>query len=135
MASWAGLANTCFASYMYNCMYFADFERVESLIKNTEDMAGRIDDVSNLATARVYIMHGTEDNVVDPDAALLMSDYYAEYVNDYDSQVVLNMDVPSTHAVQSDHTGTECGHTNRDLYVENCDLDRWVNYIIVKVQC
>lgn len=124
MGSWAGVANTCFASYFCNCMYFADFERAEALIRNTEQIAGRIDDVSHLANDRVYIVHDTEDKTVDPDAANVMSEYYAEYLADHGNQLVMNVDMPSTHAIQSDHTGTECGTTNKDLYIENCDYDR-----------
>ncbi len=126
MGSWAGVANTCFASYSYFCLYYADFERVQSLIKNTEEIAGRIDDVANLARDHVYIMHGSEDTTVDTDAAQLMSDYYAEYLDDHGNQLVLNLDIPSTHAVQSDHTGTACGTTNNDLFIENCDFNRSV---------
>ncbi len=124
VGSWAGIANTCFATYSYNCMYYADNERVDRLIDNTNDIAGRIDDVSNLADARVYIMHGTEDKTVDPDAANIMSQYYAEYLTDHGNQLVMNTELHSTHAIQSDHTGTECGTTNKELYIENCDYDR-----------
>ncbi len=80
--------------------------------------------MSNLADARVDIMHGTEDKTVDPDAANIMSQYYAEYLSDHGNQLVMNTELPSTHAIQSDHTGTECGTTNKELYIENCDYDR-----------
>ncbi len=116
----SGVANTCFASYAYNCLYYADFEDVQHLIENTEEMADRIDDVANLATDRVYILHSLDDMVTDPDAAQLMSEYYAEYVDDHDSQVVLNRDIPCTQApIQSD----EWERTNSDINIEDCVYD------------
>jgi len=32
-------------------------------------------------------------------------------------------DTKSSHAIVSDHAGTSCGVTNRDVYIENCGYD------------
>ena len=47
-----------------------------------------------------------------------------QVLSDPSSQLFSKTDLPSNHAVISDHTGTDCGTLNRDLYIENCDYDR-----------
>lgn len=77
------------------------------------------------AARRVYIFQGTRDSIVDPKAANVIYDFYSEFLTDPGSQMLLKDDIACTHAVVSDHTGTECGETNEDIYIENCDFDRY----------
>ncbi len=59
-----------------------------------------------------------------PGASDAIYEFYQEFVDDVETNIVLKNDLGATHAVVSDHVGTDCGVRNEELYVENCDFDR-----------
>jgi hypothetical protein len=83
---------------------------------------GLIDDTSNLVNAKVFINHGTKDDVVNPGFAIKIQSYYEGFVNN-PNQIVLNNDLPASHALVSNRHGTDCGVQNDRLYIENCNFD------------
>lgn len=60
-----------------------------------------------------------------PEASDKIAEYYESYLSNPSIDLVKKMDLPSTHAVVSDHVGTNCGHSDDRLYLENCDFDRY----------
>ena len=52
---------------------------VLSTYYRTLESSNAIDSTSNLATSKVYIIHGSEDTVVDPLFAVKIADFYKGY--------------------------------------------------------
>lgn len=124
-ATWAGVPYLCFSHNMYGCMTMPSYVSVDTLIADTDkfEADGEIDPVSNLADARVYVFHGTEDTTVKPASSEKIQEFFNHYVDAGLGSVVSKLDLGATHAVVSDHVGTNCGHSDHELYIENCQFD------------
>ena len=59
-----------------------------------------------------------------PPAADKLVEFYENYLTDSSTQLVAKTDLGASHAVVSDHAGTNCGHSDNELYIENCDYNR-----------
>jgi len=83
VGSFAGVADTCFATYGFSCMTLPLLENANELIKNVEELEDddRVDPISNIADHRVYIYHGNEDQVVLPGAADVVEEFYEEFIS------------------------------------------------------
>ena len=57
----------------------------------------------------MYIFHGTRDTTVFPGNADNMEEYYINYLSDSSSQIKMKTDIGASHAVVSDHYGSNCG--------------------------
>jgi hypothetical protein len=87
---------------------------------NTASNAGRIDNVSNLATANVYIYSGTLDSVVVPGVVAQTVAFYQHFVTS--GKLVSNFSTPSEHAWITDVYGNACPYLGSP-YISNCQLD------------
>ena len=74
--------------------------------------------------SRVYVVHGTKDTTVHPPASEKIIEFYNNFMFE---GVGSKLDLGATHAVVSDHVGTNCGHSDHELYIENCDFDTVFN--------
>jgi poly(3-hydroxybutyrate) depolymerase len=82
--------------------------------------AGRIDPVSNLHEAKVWLFSGTRDEVVRPAVMQAVRAYYLAFVPQ--PQVAFVGDVPAAHAMVTSDYGSACDRT-AEPYINDCDFD------------
>lgn len=124
---WAGIVPFCYARAFLGCMSSPATVSLwmTELFIDTNYLAsiGKIDDTINLIGDRVYIHHGTQDEVVDPGISPLIQDYFLHYIPD-SSAVIMKNDLPANHAmVLADDRGGPCGTLETYTYMENCGFD------------
>lgn len=61
---------------------------------------------------RVYIYHGVNDNVVYQQAGYNTKEFYEYFISNTTQDLLMIDDIPSNHAVVSDHVGTPCGQSD-----------------------
>jgi poly(3-hydroxybutyrate) depolymerase len=81
---------------------------------------GEIDNVSNLASAKVYIFSGTQDTVVNPGVVNITYQFYKHFVTT--GSIVFKHDMSAPHAWITDSYGTLCS-TLQYPYLNNCGFD------------
>lgn len=59
-----------------------------------------------------------------PDAGQNTREYYEQFLANPAEDLIMIDNVPSKHAVVSDHVGTPCGESDGRLYIENCGFNR-----------
>jgi hypothetical protein len=82
--------------------------------------AGNIDNVSNLATANVYIYSGTLDTIVLPGVVAQTVAFFQHFITS--GKLVSNFSTPSEHAWITDVYGNACPYLGSP-YISNCQLD------------
>jgi len=96
---------------------------VQQLMQDTAalESSNAIDSTSNLASSKVYIVHGSEDTVVDPLFAVKIKEFYEGY--NVNQMVAKTYYKNGEHGVYSNRRGTPCGQMNYPTFIENCEED------------
>ncbi|WP_281545216.1 PHB depolymerase family esterase [Grimontia sp. SpTr1] len=114
------LANLNSITRAFHCMEKgADVDSLLSLTKKREK-DGKIDDITNIASQKVWLFSGTEDPTVKPVTMKAVNEYY-EQVNTGDNINFVDT-VPAGHAFVTDEFGSEC-NTTQSPYINNCNYD------------
>jgi hypothetical protein len=86
--------------------------------------AKRIDDVSELANARVYMFSGTFDTTVYQRVMDKLRDYYAAFLSDSDAQISYENTLKAAHTMPTDNPqATEKCSVSKSPFVANCHYD------------
>ncbi|KAL9658075.1 hypothetical protein ABK040_012989 [Willaertia magna] len=105
------------------CMYSVLPIDVDGLIQSMQQYAsnGQIDPLSNIATQKIYLFSGTNDNTVNPS---VMKALYKQYIQlGVPAQsIVSNFSVPAGHAWITDSYGNDCSAT-MSPWINNCNLN------------
>merc|ERR1712156_1062940 len=98
---------------------------VQQLMQDTAalESSNAIDSTSNLVNSKVYIVHGSEDSVVDPLFAVKIKEYYEGYNLNQNQIVTKSYYKNGEHGVYSNRRGTPCGQMNYPTFIENCEED------------
>ncbi len=110
----------------YNCMQpsaWAPLPPAAALKAQAESLAraGRVDAVSNLASARVWLFSGTNDRIVLPEVVARLADFYLSFATPaLDVRTV--SDRPAGHAMVTANAGNACDSTTPP-YINNCGYD------------
>merc|ERR1712156_524874 len=96
---------------------------VQQLMQDTAalESSNAIDSTSNLASSKVYIVHGSEDTVVDPLFAVKIKEFYEGY--NVNQMVAKTYYKNGEHGVYSNRRGTPCGQLNLQTFIQNCGED------------
>ena len=86
----------------------------------TASSQGKIDNISNLNTANVYLYSGTKDTVVNPGVAKQLLAFYQKFTTS--GKIVTNFVVASEHAWITNTYGNACAHLGSP-YMNNCNFD------------
>jgi len=97
---------------------------VDQLVQDTLSLESQngIDSTENLANSKIFIVHGTKDEVVDPEYAPKVVAYYKKFAVS-SSQIVAKLNIEASHAVVSNRRGAACGEMNYPTFIENCQED------------
>ena len=82
--------------------------------------SGKIDNLSNLSKASVYIFAGTRDTVVNPSCGKAAQSFYQKYVTS--GNIVTNYNTPAEHSWVTNTYGNSCAHLG-EPYINNCNVD------------
>lgn len=118
----AGLPYNCasgglFAATM--CMSFPNTINVNTLISqaNTHASNNMIDPLSNLRGDRVFIFHGTIDNVVLPGSGRNVEQMY----NHFGAEIRSEFSIPAQHGYPTHNFGAPCGASSANTaFLNNC---------------
>ncbi|HEX6266043.1 MAG TPA: hypothetical protein VFZ81_04020, partial [Burkholderiales bacterium] len=116
-------AQGSFWTAYYNCMspgWFTPVPSTGTLTAETERLAksGRIDATANLASARVWLFSGTEDDTVTRGVVDALHAFYSHYK----ASAVIVGDKPAGHAMVTQEAGNACSATAAP-YINDCDYD------------
>jgi hypothetical protein len=123
----AGGPYDCAAQMSYTSCMYASSPSVVKSISNTKSWSGnKIDDISNLAKQKIYMISGTSDTTV---GVSVMNQLYKYYVTDGQfipsANVVYKKDLKSAHTFPTDFDGS--GNNNcaaaSSPYISNCGFD------------
>jgi len=97
---------------------------VDQLTQDTMSLQSQnlIDSTDNIANSKVFIVHGTKDEIVDPIFASKIQSYY-EGFQVSSNQIVAKTNIEASHAIVSNRRGTACGEMNEPTCIENCQED------------
>ena len=108
---------------MYNCMqpgWWTPVPQPAVLKAHADRLAAakRIDPLSNLKGARVWLFSGSNDRTVYPAVVVALRGFYAGYA----AQIALVNDKPAGHGMVTDNAGKKCEVTEPPFIVD-CDYD------------
>lgn len=105
-----------------NCMSMPVMISVPSLVSQAKSDAssGRIDDLSNLQSSRLYIYSGTGDTVVVPGVVAKTKEFFSTFIPS--ANITFKNDIASEHSWVTDNYGNGCG-TLGSPYISNCAYD------------
>ncbi len=100
-----------------NCRLFADNLSVNEIKEYliTQEKSGNIDPTSNMKDSKVFLFHGTKDDVVIQDIGKLGYEVYKDYVD----SIVAVFDFEAGHTWPTLHRGGSC----LEFGVGSCDYD------------
>jgi poly(3-hydroxybutyrate) depolymerase len=118
-------AQGSFADTLNRCMQPKDPRFLPSLKKLVEqtarlEKAGKIDPLSGLQNAKVFLFSGTNDQVVFPSVVNQLREYYSYYVNP--KNIIYKNDLKAGHAMITNHYGKPCSY-NGAPFLNNCQYD------------
>ncbi len=107
----------------YNCMapgWFTPLPSVDTLKAQADQLAqaGRIDPVANLASARVWLFWGSEDETVKREVVEGLRAFYSRY----QANVAMVPDKPAGHGMVTMDSGNACSVTAAP-YINDCNYD------------
>ena len=108
---------------LYNCMqpgYWTPLPATAFLTGQASVLAAshRIDAMSNLARARVWLFTGRADETVYPAVVYALRDFYVAQ----QAEVTLVADRPAGHGMVTERAGNECGST-APPFIVHCNFD------------
>ena len=123
----AGGPYDCAAQVSYTSCMYTSTPSITKSISNTKLWSGnKIDDITNLAKQKIYMISGTSDTTVGPS---VMNQLYKYYVTDGQlipsTNVVFKKDLKSAHTFPTDFDSAGnngCGSTSSP-YISNCAFD------------
>lgn len=107
----------------FNCMSpaaWAPVPALETLTRQalTLESSKRIDAITNLRTARIWLFSGSEDRTVTPEVTLALKGFYEAFR----AEPILIADKPAGHAMVTEDAGNPCPRT-ASPFVNDCDYD------------
>jgi poly(3-hydroxybutyrate) depolymerase len=84
--------------------------------------AGKIGDISDVVSDRVYLFSGTQDTVVQPRIVAAAEKFYGE-LGVPESNITFVSDIPAGHAFITADKGLACSES-RSPYIADCDYDQ-----------
>lgn len=82
----------------------------------------KVDQLKNLLEAKVYILHGTNDSVVDPRIADITVETY-QRLGVSDANIVFENKLPSGHAFPTEGFGNSCETPSESPFISSCKRD------------
>ncbi len=96
----------------------------------------KIDPVTNIATAKVYVLSGTEDKTVRQSVSQVVVETYRKF-GVPEKNIVFENKLPVGHAFPTDHYGNSCGTPSKSPFISNCGRDTAgdiLNHLIGKLK-
>merc|ERR1711962_1194577 len=120
---WCGNPELFFLEAMNYLKDGAKGVSVQKLMQNTATLesSNAIDSTSNLASSKVYIIHGKDDTVMDPLFSVKIKEFYEGY--NVNQIVAKNYYKNGDHGLYSNRRGTPCGQLNHQTSIQNCGED------------
>lgn len=82
--------------------------------------AGDIDNPANLTRSKVYLLHGTNDIVVNQGVTAAVGTFYSKWIAS--SNIATKFDLPAAHSFVTDKFGNPCSQFGSP-YINNCGFD------------